>query len=100
VVLIREEAEAHGTVMIGAALVEGGVDEVLAVVRDVDEVLDGGPARLRQGEHTIILPLVGGGEGALGCEGTSGCRQESGVMNLRGASDVWKGCTRDSERTI
>jgi hypothetical protein len=45
---------------------------VLAVVRDVGEVLDGGPARPGQGEPTMVLPLIGGGEGALGFEGTRG----------------------------
>jgi hypothetical protein len=73
---------------------------VLAVVRNASTVLDEGSVRLGQGEHTTILPLVGDEEEALGCEDTSGCRQESGVMNLTGVSDVWKGCTRDLERTI
>jgi hypothetical protein len=55
---------------------------VLAVARDMGEVLDGGSARLGQGEHTIVLSLGGGGERALGCKGTDGRQEESGVMNL------------------
>jgi hypothetical protein len=55
---------------------------VLAVIRDVREILDGGPARPGQGEPTIVLPLVGGGERALDCEGTKGRQEESGVMSL------------------
>jgi hypothetical protein len=68
---------------------------VLAVVR----VLDGGPARLGQGEHTVILPVVGGGEGALGCKDTHERQEESVVLSLAVVAARGKGA-RDSERMI
>jgi hypothetical protein len=50
---------------------------VLAGVRDVGEVLNGGLARLRHGERPAVLLLVGAGEKALGRNGSGGYRGES-----------------------
>jgi hypothetical protein len=55
-----------------ATLAEAGVGDVLAVVRDVGEVLNGGLARLEHGERPAVLLLVGDGERALGRDGSGG----------------------------
>jgi hypothetical protein len=60
---VNVSARARGSVC--ATLAEGGGDEVLAGVRDVGEVLNGGLARLRHGERLGVFLLVGGGERAL-----------------------------------
>jgi hypothetical protein len=86
-----EEAEAHRATVTGPDLIEKGIDDVLAVVGNVDEVLCEGPVRPGQGEDTIVHPLLGGEEEALSCKGTGGRREESGVMNLAVAAMRGKG---------
>jgi hypothetical protein len=66
-----------GTHKLSATLAEGGGDEVLAGVRDLGEVLNGGLARLRHGERPGVFLLVGGGERALGRDGGGGYQEKS-----------------------
>jgi hypothetical protein len=61
---------------------------VLADVRDVGEVLNGGLARLRHGERPAVLLLVGGGERALARDGSGGYQEKSKGDELHGGGDT------------
>jgi hypothetical protein len=77
VIWFQSEKRAGTHELICATLAEEGVEEVLAVVRDVGEVLNGGLARLRHGERPGVFLLVGGGERALGRDGGGGYQEKS-----------------------
>lgn len=61
---VAEGTEVHGSIL-GASVVVGSVDNVLAVKAGDGEVLERSPARLGLSKNTPVSPLVGGRELAV-----------------------------------
>lgn len=70
---VGEEAEVHGAIV--AAVVVCAIDEVLAVVGDMGEVLEGDPARLWLCENARVSPPVRGWQ-AAGSISSRDCESE------------------------